>query len=67
MWRSLFLAIGITLIIVGCECLVVDTATVAGDGGPRPFTPPDWAPWSMISSGAIIILYSFTIPKRMNG
>ncbi|PQO29481.1 MULTISPECIES: hypothetical protein [Pirellulaceae] len=67
MWRSLFLAVGITLIIVGAECLVVDSAMMASDGGPKPFTPPDWAPWSMMSSGAIVILYSFTIPKRMNG
>lgn len=66
MWRSLFLAVGITLIIIGAECLVIDSALVTGEGGPKHFKPPEWAPWSMISTGSIIILYSFTIPKRMN-
>ncbi|MCC9609112.1 hypothetical protein LOC68_06865 [Blastopirellula sp. JC732] len=66
MWRSFFLAVGITLIIIGCECLIVDTASMIGEGGPRSVTPPSWAPWSMMSTGAVIIIYSFTIPKRMN-
>jgi len=30
-------------------------------------TPPDWAPWSLLSAGAVVILYSFTIPQRMEG
>jgi hypothetical protein len=29
--------------------------------------PPDWAPWSLLSLGAVTIIYSFTIPKRMEG
>jgi len=65
MWRSFFLAVGITLIIIGVECLFVDSAMMAAEDGPKPFTPPDWAPWSMLSGGAIVILYSFTIPKRI--
>lgn len=31
----------------------------------REFTPPEWAPWSLMSSGAVVILYSFTIPRRV--
>jgi hypothetical protein len=26
--------------------------------------PPAWAPWSLMSFGAVTLLYSFTIPKR---
>jgi hypothetical protein len=85
MWRSLFLAIGITACILGSECLVVEKAVLAakqdplldesqngfampfltGDYQPpqREFTPPDWAPWSLISIGAITMIYSFTIPR----
>jgi hypothetical protein len=35
--------------------------------GGKAYTPPDWAPWSLMSAGAVIMLYSFTVPKRMNG
>ena len=38
---------------------------VAGQSAPtREINPPDWAPWSLISAGAVVIIYSFTIPKR---
>jgi hypothetical protein len=30
-------------------------------------TPPDWAPWSLMSLGAVTLLYSFTIPGRNGG
>lgn len=30
-------------------------------------TPPAWAPWSLLSLGAVTLLYSFTIPKRAAG
>ena len=30
----------------------------------REIIPPDWAPWTLMSAGAVTILYSFTIPKR---
>lgn len=29
--------------------------------------PPEWAPWMLISSGVVVILYSFSIPKRVRG
>jgi len=28
--------------------------------------PPPWAPWSLMSTGAVVCLYSFSIPNRMN-
>jgi len=82
MWRSFFLAIGISTVIWGAECLVVEKAILAGEakapepqnlGGyfadplqtkAREFTPPEWAPWSLMSTGAVVILYSFTLPRR---
>lgn len=27
--------------------------------------PPDWAPWSLLSTGVVVILYSFSIPRRV--
>ncbi|HTN77992.1 MAG TPA: hypothetical protein VL096_22225 [Pirellulaceae bacterium] len=33
----------------------------------RELTPPEWAPWSLMSSGAVVILYSFTLPRRVAG
>lgn len=75
MWRSFFLAIGIFLCILGVECLAIDKA-VLGEAqaerspfsafqSPREFSPPEWAPWTLMSSGAVVLLYSFTIPRRM--
>ena len=34
---------------------------------PRVITPRDWAPWSLMATGAVVCLYSFTIPRRMAG
>jgi hypothetical protein len=31
----------------------------------RELKPPEWAPWSLMSSGAVVILYSFTLPRRV--
>ena len=33
----------------------------------RTVVPPDWAPWTLLGGGAVVILYSFTIPRRMRG
>ena len=40
---------------------------VASTPGPREVVPPDWAPWSLMSAGAVVVLYSFTLPRRMGG
>ena len=80
MWRSFFLAVGISLCILGAECLVVQRVVMAGntapanstnmpneadDSSPRHIQPPEWAPWSLMSAGAVVMLYSFTIPRRV--
>ena len=83
MWRAFFLAVGVSLLILGAEFLGVErivlksrtppaarTATVDGEAKPsalQEVIPPPWAPWSLMSSGAIVCLYSFTIPMRMKG
>jgi hypothetical protein len=82
MWRAFFLAIGFFLMLLGAQCLGVDKATLKARSDPEPqliplgdpqpgpqkeIIPPSWAPWSLLSSGAVMCLYSFTIPKRMSG
>ncbi len=66
MWRSLFLAIGISCIIIGLEGLALDSATLKPwvTEGPRDINLDTWMPWSLLSSGAVVVLYSFTIPRR---
>ena len=83
MWRSFFLAIGISLIILGAEFLMVDKVVfheAPKEGGAlhvianvtstqvistKTYVPPDWTPWSLFSVGAVVMIYSFTIPKRV--
>jgi hypothetical protein len=80
MLRAFFLATGICCLILGLECLVVEKAELAGDSTStaanfarqtmpsyREIEPPEWAPWSLMSVGAVVILYTFTIPKKMTG
>lgn len=96
MWRAFFLALGITSVILGAECTIVDklflversrTAPAAATGFKSPiaipgfsskspdqpdtnvreFPIPEWAPWCLMSGGVVVILYSFTIPKRVGG
>ncbi len=83
MWRALFLAAGIYLMILGVECLAVETVTLKFRDKPPPasspwdtekkagpqkkLTPPSWAPYSLLSTGAIVCIYSFTIPRRVGG
>lgn len=82
MWRSLFVALGISSVILGVECLVIDKAVLARREDPAPgilnkegkvatvgrsreLIPPDWAPWSLMSTGAVVVLYSFTLPRKV--
>ena len=77
MWRAFFLAVGTYACILGGECLVLEKAVLktprsgstalsaSSGGGTREVVPPDWAPWSLMSVGAVTVLYSFTIPKRV--
>jgi hypothetical protein len=74
MWRSFFLAIGAYCCLLGVEALAVEKAVIKVDpdalgqsAGYRDVIPPDWAPWSMLGGGAVVMLYSFTIPQRVHG
>jgi len=79
MWRAFFLSIGIFLVILGVECLAVEQvkmkfreppapAAAEGEkGANKKLAPPPWAPWSLMSSGVVVCLYSFTVPRRMKG
>jgi hypothetical protein len=75
MWRSFFIAIGICLVILGVESLVLDRVVLniaekPQQGSffnvppkPQEIVPRDWAPWSFLTSGAVMILYSGTLRK----
>jgi hypothetical protein len=79
MWRAFFLGIGIYLMIAGGECLTVDRVFwrnaaepapaavpfVKAVSRPKDVAPEPWLPWCLLSTGAVVCLYSFTIPKRM--
>lgn len=68
MWKSFFLASGLFACVLGIELLVIDSATVLplnGRGGSHVFTAPDWAPWTLISAGAVTILNFATLPKAL--
>lgn len=77
MWRAMFLALGVYLVLLGVQCLGIDrfvltvreppTAAGLASGSAKEVVPPDWAPWSLISTGAVVCLYSFTIPSRLKG
>jgi len=80
MWRSLFLAIGTMMIIIGIELMLIDSATVyaASESSAIEFIDPsappaistkvvrpgEWTPWVVLSAGAIVVLYAFTLPMR---
>jgi hypothetical protein len=80
MLRAFFLAMGICCLATGLECMVVEKAEMAQGPANSPSSfarqampgahevePPEWAPWSLMSVGAVVILYTFTIPKKMTG
>jgi hypothetical protein len=72
MWRSFFLAIGAYCCLLGVEALAVEKAVVkvnpsSAQTTTRDFIPPDWAPWSLLGTGAVVVLYSFSIPQRVGG
>ena len=73
MWRALFLAVGVYSFLLGAEALAVERAVLKRPENADPayqqrvVAPPDWAPWSLMGAGAVVVLYSFTIPRRVNG
>lgn len=80
MWRSFFLGVGLSLIILGAESLIVERAVLAETASlllesaeltgerivnqSRMFKRPEWVPWTLLSIGILTILYSFSLPRR---
>jgi hypothetical protein len=74
MWRAFFLAVGAYCCLLGVEALALDSAVLKPEvrGGQqvapgKTISPPDWAPWSLMGAGAVVTLYSFSIPRRVGG
>lgn len=79
MMRAMFVAIGLATLLVGFECLAVEKVTlmkpeerVVQWGQPMPtavkeIVPPEWAPWTFLSAGTIIVLYSLTLRRGAPG
>jgi hypothetical protein len=73
MWRALFLALGVSTVILGAEALAVERAILKrperaeASAQQRVIAPPEWAPWSLMGAGTVVVLYSFTIPRRVGG
>ncbi len=72
MWRAFFLAVGAYCCLLGVEALALEQAVLKPEsrGGRqvaagKVISPPDWAPWSLMGAGAVVVLYSFSIPRRV--
>jgi hypothetical protein len=87
MWRAFFCAVGIVLLILGVECLMIDSAVLAAgvvddpmpvqnsgffgssaaqSNANRIFRPAEWIPWSLLTCGAVTLLYAISL-RRQNG
>lgn len=71
MWRSFFLALGAYCCLLGLETLCVDRAVLKprlqGNqivAAARDVDPPDWAPWSLLAAGTVVVLYSLTLTRK---
>ena len=80
MLRAFFLAMGISTCIYGAECLVVERFVLAGETKqaapdqtafnaspakpPREMNPPEWAPWSLLATGSLVVLYSLAMRRE---
>ncbi|MEO1088464.1 MAG: hypothetical protein AAFY88_29880 [Acidobacteriota bacterium] len=70
MWRSFFLAVGAYIFLLGVEALAIQKAVLKPQtrGGQvvspaRDVAPPDWAPWSLLAGGSVVVLYSLTLVR----
>ena len=81
MAKAFFLAVGLSLCLLGGECFVVEKAVLAAKAKPkaaakssflattsaapkkRVIKTPEWAPWTFLSTGAVIVLYSITLTR----
>lgn len=71
MWRSFFLAVGAYTCLLGLEAMAIQKAVmkpqVRAEQVIRPardVVPPEWAPWSLLAGGTIVVLYSLTLMRH---
>jgi hypothetical protein len=72
MWRSFFLAVGAYCCLLGVEALAIEKVQVKihpsqAQSAVREIVPPEWGPWILLGTGAVVVLYSFSIPQRVGG
>ncbi|MCS7239240.1 MAG: hypothetical protein NZ899_13370 [Thermoguttaceae bacterium] len=83
MSRAFFFAVGLYVLFLGVECLCVQkfilrarppaanppaaTAPAANSSARVTITPAPWTPWSLMSTGAVVCLYSFTMSEKPAG
>jgi hypothetical protein len=82
MWRSIFIAVGLMAVIVGLECMVIETAYLYSPSetetrsfmnplssagiNAREWRPEEWFPWAFMSGGVIVVLYAFSLPRHIH-
>jgi hypothetical protein len=75
MWRALLLATGVTLIMLGAQCALLDHFTLrppAPTGAPSQqlapqgevITPPAWASAMLLLGGSVVVLGSWKVNSR---
>jgi len=68
---SFFLAIGAYCCLLGVRSArrrkkrLVKVSPTNPQTATREVIPPDWAPWSLLGTGAVVVLYSFSLPQRV--
>jgi hypothetical protein len=83
MWRSMFLAIGVYMVLLGVQCLGVqkfvlkETQTVVEPVGVlgemkavtshREYSPQPWVPYSLMTTGVVVCIYTYTLPRLVKG
>lgn len=79
MLRSIFLAAGVFVVLLGASLFEVERVVLHGEGelgndyyglisadesGRHVIQPPDWAPFSLVAIGGVTCLYAFALPSR---
>lgn len=54
MWRAFFMGVGISLIVLGVECLVVERAVIASPAAVNSFGPSDYESAEFAASTKVI-------------
>ena len=80
-WKAVFMAVGISMIVVGVESLLIDKAVLAARGEKtqtywgtttqeipqKEVVPAEWFPWSMMSGGVVVIIYACSFTRIVGG